>query len=238
MIKNEILHHVTEGYVDSEVESTLLASDNILDELYRAYTERDDNEFFESIQTAVNDYVTQYQELTEEIQSHKKTPPLFDRTTISPIGFIQPIPHDKNFNYRQYEFEIDDDKREDWETFGEEINTSTYRIQYDNVMKRTVIMEASEEDFYTSEDKTHLFNVEDILAYCEELALQDELVDYTQGFENFLERDNEQENISDVQYEDIFQTPTEFIQNEELDADEVRNMKKHKARTMDNAIEL
>ena len=238
MIKNEILHHVREDYVDAETEASLLTSDNILDELYQAYTERDENEFFMPIQAAINNYVTQYQELTEEIQPHKKTPPLFDRTTVEPLGFIQPIPHDKDFHYRQYEFEIDDEMRETWEKFGEEINTSTYRIQYDNVMKKTVIMEASAEDFYIYEDKTHLFNVPDILAYCEELALEDELVNYTQEFEDFLERDKEQENTSDVQYEDIFQTHDEFIPTEELDAEDVRNIKKHKERTLDSVVEL
>ena len=130
MIKNEILHHVSQGYVDSEMETTLLTSDNILDELYQTYTEHDENEFFVPIQAAVNDYAIQYQALNTEMEA-----------TIAPTGFIQPIPHDKDFHYRQYEFEINDDKREDWEAFSEEINTSTYRIQYDNVMKRTVIKE-------------------------------------------------------------------------------------------------
>lgn len=231
MVKGEIVHHVREGYINDDVARTLLKSEIILDDIYQQYTAKNSNEFFELIQTAINDHITQYQGLSEEIKPTFKTPQVFDKTTITPTAFINPTVCE-GFRNMQYEFEIDNDLREIWEAFGEEINTDVYRIQYDDVKLETIIVETSSASFDVSEDKTHLFNVGDVLAHCEALAEAGELDDYTPEFISYLETLDHEEVEQNQQYVEVQEAAENMFQSvEELDADGIRNMKKHKERT-------
>lgn len=184
---------------------------------------KEEYQFFDPIQAAINT-------LHEDIQPTYKKPQVFDKSTITPTVFINPTIHE-GFRHIQYEFEIDDDLCETWEASGEEINTDVYRIQYDDVKSETVIMETSSDSFDVSEDKTHLFDVENVLAHCEALAKMGELDDYTPEFTSYLETLDHEEIDSEPQYVEIQEAESVFQSVEELDADGIRNMKKHKGRT-------
>jgi len=171
MVKTEIVHHMQGGYISDELVDSLLESENLLDDIYQVYTENDSNQFFDPIQAAVSNYMSQ--RLNEEPVIASEVPERdgrMDRAT----------PESPN----SYTYNIADKI----ELEGHELEEAKKRSFIDDVIG------VNEQEVVT-ENTRH-----------EEIDLGGEYVEVQEESDGYLPVD-------------------------ELDADGVGNMKKHKART-------
>ena len=174
MVKNEILHHVAEGHIDDELVKVLLESEDILDDLYQAYTAKDSNEFFEPLQAAIHDHVAEYHKASGEPTLNPEMIEPIARMVRSSTELPTNHTHDLVIEEKLDQHELEANKR--------------------SFVDRIIVVDEPE---------------------------------------NEIDLENMKHNEIDLeaQYVEVQDASDGFVAAEELDADGVGNMKKHKART-------